>query len=42
MVIVGSASVGKSALIVRFVDDKFKDDLLATIGVDFRFRTMNV
>lgn len=40
--IVGSSSVGKSALITRFVDDKFKDDLLATIGVDFRFRTLPV
>lgn len=40
--IVGSTSVGKSALITRFVDDKFKDDLLATIGVDFRFRTLSV
>ncbi len=38
----GSSSVGKSALIVRFVDDRFKDDLLATIGVDFRFRTLTV
>lgn len=34
--------MGKSALITRFVDDKFKDDLLATIGVDFRFRTLTV
>jgi len=42
IVIVGSSSVGKSALIVRFVDDRFKDDLLATIGVDFRFRTLSV
>jgi len=42
IVIVGSSSVGKSALIVRFVDDRFKDDLLATIGVDFRFRTLTV
>lgn len=40
IVIVGSSSVGKSALITRFIDDKFKDDLLATIGVDFRFRTL--
>lgn len=27
---------------MRFVDDRFKDDLLATIGVDFRFRTLTV
>jgi Ras-related protein Rab-1A len=29
-------------LLIRFVDDQFKGDLLATIGVDFRFRTLDV
>lgn len=42
MVLVGSSGVGKSSLLVRFVDDQFKGDLLATIGVDFRFRTIEV
>lgn len=29
-------------MLIRFVDDQFKGDLLATIGVDFRFRTLDV
>lgn len=42
IVLVGSSGVGKSSLLIRFVDDEFKGDLLATIGVDFRFRTLEI
>lgn len=42
VVLVGSSGVGKSSLLIRFVDDEFKGDLLSTIGVDFRFRTVEV
>jgi Ras-related protein Rab-1A len=34
--------VGKSSLLVRFIDSKFTESTLATIGVDFKFRTMQV
>ncbi len=34
-VIVGNSSVGKSSLLLRFSDDVFSDNYLATIGVDF-------
>ena len=33
--IVGNSSVGKSSLLLRFADDIFNDNYLATIGVDF-------
>lgn len=42
MVFVGDSAVGKSSLLIRFVDDKFDDNMLSTIGVDFHFRTINV
>mgnify|MGYP002074717472 CR=1 FL=1 len=43
IIIVGSASVGKSAILLRFADDIFDNSLLRpTIGVDFRFKTLNV
>jgi Ras-related protein Rab-1A len=42
LVIVGDTGVGKSSLLLRFADNQFYDNYLATIGVDFRFKTMNV
>jgi hypothetical protein len=38
LVLVGDASVGKSSLLLRFVDGVFDTDLPATIGVDFKAR----
>ena len=38
LVLVGDASVGKSSLLLRFVDGSFDVDLPATIGVDFKVR----
>ena len=42
LVIIGDSGVGKSSLLLRFADDQFYDNYLATIGVDFRFKTMNI
>ena len=42
IVVVGQSNVGKSALIRRFVDDQFMENYLATLGVDFKFRTFNL
>ena len=41
-VIVGNASVGKSCLLVRFTDDKFDIDYKTTIGVDFKFKNVQI
>jgi len=42
ILIIGESSVGKSSLLMRFVDDKFDPDQPATIGVDFKVKTVNV
>uniref|UniRef100_A0A914DKV1 small monomeric GTPase n=1 Tax=Acrobeloides nanus TaxID=290746 RepID=A0A914DKV1_9BILA len=42
ILIVGESGVGKSSLMLRFVDDTFDEEMAATIGVDFRVTTMNV
>lgn len=42
LVLVGDSSVGKSSILSRFVDDQFHDTLLSTIGVDFKFRRIQV
>jgi Ras-related protein Rab-1A len=39
VVLVGNSSVGKSSIVVRFSDDEFSEVFLATIGVDFRFKS---
>ena len=38
-VIIGNSGVGKSAILVRFVENQFSEHYLATIGVDFRFKS---
>ena len=35
IIIVGDASVGKSSLISRFVDNSYRNDYVITLGVDF-------
>lgn len=42
MVIVGNTGVGKSCLLLRFADGQFYDNYLATIGVDFKFKILQV
>lgn len=38
-VIIGNSGVGKSSILIRFAQNQFQEHYLATIGVDFRFKT---
>lgn len=40
--IIGNSSVGKSCILKRYADDTFTDSYLATIGVDFRFKSLAI
>jgi small GTP-binding protein len=42
IILVGDSGVGKSSLLLRFVDDIFPKSYIAPIGVDFSFRTINL
>ena len=41
-VLIGDTCCGKSCLLVRFADDEFQENFVSTIGVDFRFRTLQI
>ncbi|EFP08398.1 hypothetical protein GCK72_011740 [Caenorhabditis remanei] len=42
ILIIGESGVGKSSLMLRFVDDVFDPEQAATIGVDFRVTSMAI
>ncbi|KAK6292909.1 ras-related protein Rab-18-like [Coregonus clupeaformis] len=42
ILIIGESGVGKSSLLLRFTDDTFDPELSATIGVDFKVKTISV
>uniref|UniRef100_A0A1D5QMG4 Ras-related protein Rab-18 n=1 Tax=Macaca mulatta TaxID=9544 RepID=A0A1D5QMG4_MACMU len=42
ILIIGESGVGKSSLLLRFTDDTFDPELAATIGVDFKVKTISV
>jgi len=41
-IVYGDSGVGKTAVLLRFVDDKFYANHEATIGVDFSTKFVNV
>ena len=41
-IIVGETSVGKSCLLLQFLDNRFKDSHDLTIGVDFGSKTLSL
>jgi len=42
IIVIGDSGVGKSCLLLRFADDTFSDTHIATIGVDFKIRTVEL
>lgn len=42
IVLIGASNSGKTSMLLRFVEDKFSDSYLCTIGVDFKIKTLHV
>ena len=42
LVMVGDSSVGKSSMLGRFVDERFSETYISTIGVDFKTKTIEM
>jgi GTPase SAR1 family protein len=38
VVLLGPSATGKTALLKRYADDQFEENMLTTIGVDFKFK----
>jgi len=42
LVLVGEGGVGKSSLVLRYVDDTFLEEDVGTIGADFKIKFLNI
>ena len=42
IVMIGDSGVGKSCILLRFTDDKFNNNFIPTIGVDFRSKNIKI
>ena len=40
--ILGEGMIGKSCLLVRYIDNKYKDNYLTTIGIDTRIKKLEI
>ena len=41
LVLIGNSGVGKSSLLYRFSDNKWKNQYMSTVGVDFVSKIIN-
>ncbi len=42
LIVIGDSGVGKTNIIIKFTEEYFKDNYVATIGVDFKVKTIQV
>ncbi|GAM29074.1 hypothetical protein SAMD00019534_122500 [Acytostelium subglobosum LB1] len=42
VLLIGDSDVGKTSIVKRFSDDTFDDDILCTIGVEFKMKSVEV
>lgn len=42
LLLVGDSAVGKTCIIIRFVENTFTPSYISTIGIDFKIRTIEI
>jgi Ras-related protein Rab-8A len=42
LIIIGDSGVGKTNILMRFCESNFKDNYVATIGVDFKIKIIQI
>ena len=42
LIVIGDSGVGKTNIIIKFTEEYFKENYVATIGVDFKVKTLTI
>lgn len=42
LIVIGDSGVGKTNIIIKFTEEYFKENYVATIGVDFKVKTIQI
>ena len=42
LMVLGDSNVGKTSFIYRYVDEKFSEKYVSTVGIDFREKTLEI
>jgi len=42
LLLIGDSAVGKTSLLLRYMDDKFSQSFVSTIGIDFKVKTSTI
>ena len=42
LLLVGDSGVGKTCILIRFVENTFASSYISTIGIDFKIRTLEI
>ena len=42
LAIIGDSSVGKTNLLIRYINSEYQPSHISTIGIDFKLKTVNI
>jgi GTPase SAR1 family protein len=42
LLVLGDSGVGKTSLLVRYVEDRFSDRFISTVGIDFKEKRVSI
>ena len=42
ILLIGDSSVGKTSILLKYIDDKFSDNYMSTIGVEYKIKSLTI